>query len=470
MHHPELRDRDTFHKTRSGAAFSPWFEFAGAPLRAPLDFDIASRVRAAMEEADRKHEGGTGYESDEEEIPLSAPVATGERDRDRDCTDLSITQDEGQTPPHQLIHHGQASCREVPGPNPPSKEAFHAKMRSKARRRKARALSERAGEPGVTKRCVKGAALRRRTAAEVLIAQVALGSDPGPSVGSDFAAGMSVGSEPIRTDLSMAKDDVPITKGAFTAKRDGVQVADRRERTKAEMIAEREPRPILDRNGRVVGVLVGQPRDDKWVEVNAALESTFEIARDAFQRPASKRKPRRGAYAAATCGISYGGGQTHVRNMSLSAHNQTVLDALLRHQAVRRVANFGDAAFQLFAPRLHDYYDRTLTGLCTRDPSLRRNFERNVFANATFNLGPRTVAYKHRDNLNLPWGWCAITAIGSFNPHEGGIFRWVDCGYQAVKALPKMRGSEAERRGAERWKDGVEMMSMWSEFAPKDIV
>ncbi|KAL1937101.1 hypothetical protein VTO73DRAFT_15106 [Trametes versicolor] len=392
-------------------------------------------------------------------------------------------------------------------------------MRSKARRRKARALSERAGEPGVTKRCVKGAALRRRTAAEVLIAQVALGSDPGPSVGSDFAAGMSVGSEPIRTDLSMAKDDVPITKGAFTAKRDGVQVADRRERTKAEMIAEREPRPILDRNGRVVGVLVGQPRDDKWVEVNAALESTFEIARDAFQRPASKRKPRRGAYAAATCGISYGGGQTHVRNMSLSAHNQTVLDALLRHQAVRRVANFGDAAFQLFAPRLHDYYDRTLTGLCTRDPSLRRNFERNVFANATFNLGPRTVAYKHRDNLNLPWGWCAITAIGSFNPHEGGhlvlwelrmviefppgatvlipsaiithgntsvadterrysftqysaggIFRWVDCGYQAVKALPKMRGSEAERRGAERWKDGVEMMSMWSEFAPKDIV
>lgn len=226
----------------------------------------------------------------------------------------------------------------------------------------------------------------------------------------------------------------------------------------------------------------------------------------------------------------------HVRNMSLSAHNQIVLDALLRHQAVRQVANFGDgwyllpgmpntglintsAAFQLFAPRLHDYYDRTLTGLCTRDPSLRRNFERNVFANATFNLGPRTVAYKHRDNLNLPWGWCAITAIGSFNPHEGGhlvlwelrmviefppgatvlipsaiithgntsvadterrysftqysaggIFRWVDCGYQAVKALPKMRGSEAERRGAERWKDGVEMMSMWSEFAPKDIV
>lgn len=277
-------------QTRSGAAFSPWFEFAGAPLRAPLDFDIASRVSAAMEEADRRHEGGTGYESDEEEIPLSAPVATGERDRDRDCTDLSITQDEGQTPPHQLIHHGQASGREVPGPNPPSKEVFHAKMRSKARRRKARALSERAGEPGVTKRCVKGAALRRRTAAEVLIAQVALGSDPGPSVGSDFAAGMSVGSEPIRTDLSMAKDDVPITKGAFTAKRDGVQVADRRERTKEEMIAERFE--YVPWNGRqvvlpCVACNVGADDEEQRAKANPGQEWA---RRRGIGRPTARRQ------------------------------------------------------------------------------------------------------------------------------------------------------------------------------------
>jgi hypothetical protein len=50
---------------------------------------------------------------------------------------------------------------------------------------------------------------------------------------------------------------------------------------------------------------------------------------------------------------------------------------------------------------------------------LRRNFA-TVFACSTFNFGPRTISFPHTDPGNLPYGWCAVTALGSFNPKQGG--------------------------------------------------
>jgi hypothetical protein len=49
-----------------------------------------------------------------------------------------------------------------------------------------------------------------------------------------------------------------------------------------------------------------------------------------------------------------------------------------------------------------------------------RNFEKSVFACATMNFGPQVRAYKHRDMLNLAYGWCAITALGDFDHTRGG--------------------------------------------------
>jgi hypothetical protein len=56
------------------------------------------------------------------------------------------------------------------------------------------------------------------------------------------------------------------------------------------------------------------------------------------------------------------------------------------------------------------------------NPSLKRNFAAkiSVFAAATFNFGPRTVTFPHIDFANLAWGWCAITALGDFDPDKGG--------------------------------------------------
>jgi hypothetical protein len=56
------------------------------------------------------------------------------------------------------------------------------------------------------------------------------------------------------------------------------------------------------------------------------------------------------------------------------------------------------------------------------NPNLTRNFSAtvSVFATATFNFGPQTVTFPHLDFVNLPWGWCTITALGDFDPNKGG--------------------------------------------------
>lgn len=50
---------------------------------------------------------------------------------------------------------------------------------------------------------------------------------------------------------------------------------------------------------------------------------------------------------------------------------------------------------------------------------MRRNFKGNVFAGASFNLGPQTVTTTpHRDHLHLPFGLSAVTVFGDFDPKK----------------------------------------------------
>ncbi len=42
-----------------------------------------------------------------------------------------------------------------------------------------------------------------------------------------------------------------------------------------------------------------------------------------------------------------------------------------------------------------------------------------------FNFGPKVQTIPHQDLLNLPYGWCAIHALGDFDPQAGGhIILW----------------------------------------------
>ncbi|KAJ7868476.1 hypothetical protein B0H13DRAFT_2236632 [Mycena leptocephala] len=89
---------------------------------------------------------------------------------------------------------------------------------------------------------------------------------------------------------------------------------------------------------------------------------------------------------------------------------------LLANQDIIRMANFASASFGLWAPRLYRrYVDNN-----THFPDLTRPFPQSVFAAATFNFGPSVWTFKHRDVCNLPFGWCAVQSLGSFDATKGG--------------------------------------------------
>ncbi|KAJ7687980.1 hypothetical protein B0H14DRAFT_2653532 [Mycena olivaceomarginata] len=64
--------------------------------------------------------------------------------------------------------------------------------------------------------------------------------------------------------------------------------------------------------------------------------------------------------------------------------------------------------------------DAQMTILVESQQSLVWKFVGSVFAACTFNFGPHTITVPHLDFGNLSWGWCAITALGHFNPDLGG--------------------------------------------------
>ncbi len=96
------------------------------------------------------------------------------------------------------------------------------------------------------------------------------------------------------------------------------------------------------------------------------------------------------------------------------------LDALVGHPSFQRFAGFASSVFHTWAPKLHRHYAENLDEILDRYPALRRNFSNSVWAAVAFNFGPRTCSKSHRDFANLPYGWCAITALGSYDYTRGG--------------------------------------------------
>ncbi|KJA25612.1 hypothetical protein HYPSUDRAFT_134699, partial [Hypholoma sublateritium FD-334 SS-4] len=170
--------------------------------------------------------------------------------------------------------------------------------------------------------------------------------------------------------------------------------------------------------------------------------------------------------------------------------------------------------FATWAPNVYRHYKGHMDSLFEKMPHLRRIFGRKcVFACVAFNFGPRVCTASHRDQLNLPYGWCGIFAIGSFDSKlgghlvlddlkkiiefpagslilipsatlthrntpvqayetrlsftlfsAGGLFRFVDNGFQTEKDLRKKNPNQYTKMMAEkkvRWRVGC---SLWSKL------
>ncbi|KAJ7431293.1 hypothetical protein B0H11DRAFT_2262169 [Mycena galericulata] len=191
------------------------------------------------------------------------------------------------------------------------------------------------------------------------------------------------------------------------------------------------PTPVVDEDRVVFALLGGRPREtERWQEEVAApaAELVEEAAvkifgADAFYSETYGDKlPRRGSFHGKTSGASLGGGQKQPTAFFHAALTLLTLAQLFSSKPFQRIAGFVNTMFQLYAPDLHEYYRSMLQLLHKWKESLPRNFDEftSVFAAATMNFGPCTITLPHLDFANLAWGWCAITALGDFDPDKGG--------------------------------------------------
>ncbi|PPQ97895.1 hypothetical protein CVT26_013069 [Gymnopilus dilepis] len=186
-------------------------------------------------------------------------------------------------------------------------------------------------------------------------------------------------------------------------------------------------RTVADVQGRQVAFLAGRLEDKDWPELMHQASEALESNRSRLLIPKEERVHRRGAFPAVPCGISHGGGSTQPGNLNNNKNNAAVVEELCAMDCFKRLAGFATSVMASKAPKLYHYYVEHLAKLHEKHPGLKRLFPSSVFAAASFNFGPRTACRKHKDFANLPFGLCAVTALGSFDPRKGGHLVLWEC-------------------------------------------
>ncbi|KAJ7081092.1 hypothetical protein C8R43DRAFT_965632 [Mycena crocata] len=181
--------------------------------------------------------------------------------------------------------------------------------------------------------------------------------------------------------------------------------------------------PILDCRRRVIAVLGGKPRDlSGWQAVTDGASQLLQerLMRIRLTEERLHHHRAQESFAALARGWSHGGGQTEPGELVNNVANTVLTDELLAHEHFKRLARFANILFAMWAPLLFAFCKMQLVLLAAWKPSMRPNFVDSAFAACTFNFGPRAITAPHIDFANLAWGWCAITALGLFDPDRGG--------------------------------------------------
>ncbi|KAI0056076.1 hypothetical protein BV25DRAFT_1814716, partial [Artomyces pyxidatus] len=187
---------------------------------------------------------------------------------------------------------------------------------------------------------------------------------------------------------------------------------------------------IVDGAGRIVVYLAGSPDDETWEEVaRAASREMEEIAASTdsnFMDGSTNDANTRGRFPVLHAGFTFGGGPKVPHNVGFKDAKRAQARArLTRNEAFIRMAGFASSAFRIAAPKLFTHYSSAIGDVKAGNTGLRPAFANSVFPTATFNFGPRAETLPHRDFQNVPYGWCAVTALGNYNPKLGGhIYLW----------------------------------------------
>ncbi|KAJ7791303.1 hypothetical protein B0H14DRAFT_2395735, partial [Mycena olivaceomarginata] len=187
------------------------------------------------------------------------------------------------------------------------------------------------------------------------------------------------------------------------------------------------PHVILDRKGRIIGVLIAPPLPgEDWDPVLKAATAAMREARDKMAFPAGAYHHRQ-AYAEGegfpTCtrGCAFGGGRERVGNIKASsAKNTTAMEELLDNLSVIRMATYPIPHFQtLCYPIFADYHATKQTVLQKTCPCTAPS----PAAPSPTSLPTSAPSPSPRPTPTLvtkPTG-CALSApLGDFNADQGG--------------------------------------------------
>ncbi|KAF8056168.1 hypothetical protein FPV67DRAFT_1431887 [Lyophyllum atratum] len=180
--------------------------------------------------------------------------------------------------------------------------------------------------------------------------------------------------------------------------------------------------PLTSEDERVFAVFVGRPSNDPTYR-ESCQRAYNVIMREGAQAKFSKSETthRRGDFPALNVGVTMGLGATYPTNLDNGPH-AAMVERLISNPDIQRLAHFADFAFSLWAPKVYAHYINHIGGLFEKLTYLRRIFPKSIFPAAAFNFGPKVWTRSHRDLLNFPIGWCAIQALGCFDPTKGGQF------------------------------------------------
>lgn len=141
---------------------------------------------------------------------------------------------------------------------------------------------------------------------------------------------------------------------------------------------------------------------------------------------------KRGHFPAVNVGVTHSQGTKEPKYLNLDPQIEIMISHLLGMAETKHVVTFANGkllitsqrgcfnspavAFATWSPRLFDYYRTYTDKLFEKMPHLPCIFgAKCVFPCATFNFGPHICTLSHCDQMNLPFGLCAMQSLGWFD-------------------------------------------------------
>ncbi|PPR00995.1 hypothetical protein CVT24_000569 [Panaeolus cyanescens] len=184
--------------------------------------------------------------------------------------------------------------------------------------------------------------------------------------------------------------------------------------------AESVDRPIVDGDGRIIGVVRPPPSQEYRADVDEAKKLMAEVGGKLVVGDDDYSHPRGSGYISINTGISHGQG-TQKPARSNHGANSAAVAQLLESKSMQHLARYQSDSLRLYYPKCYQLYKDALDILMAKHPELAsRNFADSIFPKSAFNLGGNAWSHKHVDSKNFPFGWCCITSLGDFSHVTGG--------------------------------------------------